>query len=142
MQDLKNDIAAVVALNPTDISTNTTTDGNSIDMQGYDSLTFLLSAGTVTDGTYTPIIEESDTGDFSGEETAVADADLIGTEANMAFSAADDNAVKTLGYTGSKRYVRFTLVSASTSTGVANIGCIALKGHPHVKKDTTNEDAG
>ena len=49
----------------------------------------------MTDGTYTPVIEESDTGAFAGEETAVADADLLGTEAAAAFAAADDTGMST-----------------------------------------------
>lgn len=141
MKDLKNDIAVEVALNPQAITTDTTTDGNAIDLQDYESCTFTFFTGTVTDGDYTPVIEESDTGDFSGEETAVADADLIGTEANVAFADNDDdNKVGTIGYIGDKRYVRFTVVSTNTSSGAAVIGAHVIKGHPLTKPDVTNLD--
>lgn len=141
MKDLKNDIAVAVALNTQAITTNTTTDGNSIDLQDYEGCTFLFSSGTLTDGTYTPVIEESDTGAWAGEETAVADADLIGTEALTAMAATDDNKVKTIGYTGAKRYVRFTVVSASTTSG-GTVGALVIKSHGLVKRDTLNKDLG
>lgn len=140
MKDLKNDIAVSVAFNSQTINTDTTTDGVAVDLQDYEGCTFVFSIGTVTDGTYTPVVEESDTGAFSGEESAVADGDLIGTEANAALSAS--NTVKTLGYRGAKRYVRFTVTSASTSSGATSVHALAVLSHPLVKKDVTNEDAG
>ncbi len=129
MRDLHNNVSPAVALDPAAITTDTTTDGNAIDLQGFESCEFIAYSGTVTDGTYTPVIEESDTGAFAGEENAVADAVLLGTEAAAAFASADDNAVKRIGYVGGKRYVRFTVVSASTTTGVDHFGAIAVRGH-------------
>jgi hypothetical protein len=136
-KDLKNSILEKVALNIQAISSNTTTDGAAIDTKGYQSVTFVLQSATLTDGTYTPVIEESDTGAFAGEENAVADADLLGTEAAAAFAAADDNEVRRIGYVGNKRYVRLTLVSASTSTG-GTLGAVAILGHPEVQETPVN----
>ena len=136
-RELKSDLKVTPALNPQTISTDTTTDGTAIDLKGYDSCLFAFQSGTLTDGTYTPVIEESSTGDFSGEETAVADADLTNTEANTAFAATDDNKVKTIGYTGSERYVRFTVVSASTSSGGV-VGATAILGHAHIRPVPAN----
>ena len=136
-KDLKNSILEKVALNIQAISSDTTTDGAAIDTKGYQSVTFVLQSATLTDGTYTPVIEESDTGDFSGEENAVADADLLGTEAAAAFAAADDNEVRRIGYVGNKRYVRLTLVSTSTSTG-GTLGAVAILGHPEVQETPVN----
>jgi hypothetical protein len=136
-KDLKNSILEKVALNIQAISSDTTTDGAAIDTKGYQSVTFVLQSATLTDGTYTPVIEESDTGAFSGEENAVADADLLGTEAAAAFAATDDNEVRRIGYVGNKRYVRLTLVSASTSTG-GTLGAVAILGHPEVQETPVN----
>ena len=74
-----------------------------------------------TDGDVTPLIEESDNSDMSSSN-AVADADLLGTEAAAALSAAG---VSNVGYIGNKRYVRATAVTAAGST--LSVGCTAIK---------------
>lgn len=128
MKDLKSHIKCVQGLAAQAITTDTTTDGSVIDRQGFDSVTWAILSATLTDGSYTPLIEESDVVTFGGEETAVADVDLVGTEAGAAFALADDNEVHTIGYVGSKRYVRLALVSASTSSG-GTLGAVAILGH-------------
>ena len=107
------------------INTDTTTAGGLIDMQGYDSLTFLIHTATFTAGTITPAIVDGDT---TSPTDAVDDAELSVTEASVAFTtaAADDNAVKKISYLGKKRYVKCNLVSASSANAV--IGVIAIKG--------------
>ena len=115
-KDLYNKILQKVAFNTQAISTDTTTNGEIIDLQGFDSATFIIQSGSLTDGTYTPLVHEGNESDLS-DAAAVADADLIGTEAGAAFSATDDNKAKRIGYVGGKRYIRLSLVSASTSTG-------------------------
>lgn len=110
------------------ISTDTTTDGASLDTSNFDGgITFVLLATAYTDGTYTPIIEESATGAFTGEETAVADANLVGTEAGAAISAAvtEGTVLNTVGIVGTKKFVRMTILSASTSSG-ATISTIVV----------------
>lgn len=122
--DLKSNISNLNAFTPAAISTDTTTAGVEIDTLGFESLTFLMRASTYTDGTYTPLIQESDT---SGSGyAAVADNDLIGTEADAALSAAG---VSRIGYVGTKRYVKLSFVSASTSTG-ATLDAVAVLGSP------------
>lgn len=86
-----------------------------------------LRGAAITDGTYTPVINESDDSGMSGE-SAVADADLTTTEALAALAATDDNVVKRIGYTGSKRYVTCDIVSASTTSG-GTLGVVAVLGH-------------
>jgi len=139
MFDLKNDIGVVNALDVQTISTNTTTAGDIIDLQDYEGATFILQSGTVTDGSYAVLVEEGDDSGLS-DAAAVADGDLIGTEANAAFVAADDNEVRTLGYRGEKRYIRVSLVSTGTTSGGV-FGATCIKSHPHVKPDVTNKDA-
>lgn len=124
--DLKTKINDVIALNSASITSDTTTVGNEIDTAGYESITFIPSVGTVTDGTYTPSITECDTS--GGTFTAVADADLIGTESDAALSASNTSA--RIGYVGKKRYVKFSVVSASTTSGTTGATCMAVLGSP------------
>lgn len=113
------------ARNAAAITTNTTTNGVEIDTQGYDSVTFAMQSATITDGTYTPLIEETDTA--GSGYTAVADADLTVTEASVAFVATDDNVVKKIGYLGNKRYVRLSYVSTGVTSG-GTLGALAILG--------------
>jgi hypothetical protein len=93
--------------------------GNIVDLADYSAATFALITGTITDaGTATGVtfvVQESDT-TAAADFTAVADADLIGTEAGLAITldTSDGIAVGTIGYKGSKRYVR---VVATGTTG-------------------------
>ena len=128
MKDLHNNISPAVALDTTAIGSDTTTAGNIIDLQGFNSVEFVILSGTLTDGNYTPLIEDGDDSGLS-DAAAVADAELLGTEAAAAFAAAsDDDAVKRIGYIGNKRYVRLSIVSASTSSG-GTLSAIAVRGH-------------
>ncbi len=131
MKDTKNNLLVEVAVPVTAFAGNITMVGEPIDLKGYNSCTFAVYAGQTTDGTYTPAIFESDTGVFSGEETAVSDDDLLGTEALAAISGGADQVVKTLGYIGQKRYVQARLVSTSVTTG-GSVGILAIKGHPYI----------
>jgi hypothetical protein len=126
MRDLHNNIKVESALNVSSITTNTTTVGSIIDTQGYDALEFIMRSGTLTDGTFTPLIEEGDAANLS-DATAVADADLLGTEAAAAFILTDDNAVKKVGYIGNKRYVRLSVVSTGITSG-GTMSAISIKG--------------
>lgn len=102
-----------------------------IDTQGYDSLYFAIATGDLLDSnaTFSVLMQESDNSDFSSASD-VADDDMVsqtpGTapEAAAAFSYADDNEVRTIGYRGSKRYVRL-YVTPSGNTGVALLSITA-----------------
>lgn len=84
----------------------------------------LVSTGTITDGTHTISVEDSDdNSDFD----AVADQFLQGTE--PAIAAADDNKLFYIGYIGSRRYLRVvTTVAGATTGGV--YGAAVLLGEP------------
>jgi len=127
IRDLYNNVKELNALDIQTIATDTTTNGDIIDLQGYGSLMFVFQTGTVTDGDYTVLIQEGDESDLS-DAAAVADADLLGTEADASFDAdTDDNLVSKIGYIGHKRYVRFNVVSTNTSSG-AVVGAVAVLG--------------
>ena len=123
--DLKNNISVKNALNIASISTNTTTAGVEIDTQGYESVTFEIITGARTDGTVTPLIQETDTsGSYSG---SVDDDNLIGLEADAALSVAQSRS--RIGYIGTKRYVKLSLVSTSVTTGLT-AGASVILGNP------------
>lgn len=124
--DLKNNVSVANALNIQAISSNTSVAGVSIDTKGFESATFAIQSGTLTDGTYTPEVSESDD---NSTFTAVADDFLIGTEANAVLVATDDNKVKTIGYVGKKRYVKLTITSTGVTSG-GTLGASVILGHP------------
>lgn len=127
-RDLKNDIKILNALNIASISTNTTTAGVEIDTQGYESVTFEVITGARTDGTVTPLIQESDTsGSYSG---SVDDDDLVVLEADAAILTAQSRS--RIGYIGTKRYVKLSLVSTSVTTGLTAGASVILGDAKHL----------
>jgi len=129
MFDTRNNAEYGMALSAT-LSGTTPAAGSWIDMQGWQSLTFTVGTGTVTDaGTASGFSFEVQEGDTTAaaSATAVADADLIGTEAALTVTAdTDDNKmIGTIGYRGSKRYVR--LVATGTTGTAAVVTCHAIK---------------
>lgn len=120
-----NEILPKVSFNTQAITSDTTTVGNIIDTQGFSSATFSGQSGTLTDGTFTRLIEEGDAANLS-DAAAVADQDLTTTEADASFVAADDDAIKRIGYTGSKRFIRESWVSTGTTSGGTISGQILL----------------
>ena len=130
-KDLYSDISTTTAFMPQALSSTTDITGTVIDTKGYGSVTFILNTDAIAAGDLNAqlLINEDDASGF-GSSNAVADADLIGTEAatQIGTGAADDR-TKRIGYNGSKRYVRCDLtVTANTGTDV--VGCIAVLGHP------------
>ena len=123
--DLKNNIKVKKAFDAA-ISTNTTTSGVIIDTLGYRSVMFTLLCHAFTDGTYTPLIQEGDESNLS-DAAAVEDTYLIGTEADAAIDANDE--ITTIGYAGTKRYVRLQVVSTGVTSGASLYG-VANLGHP------------
>ncbi len=128
MRDLASNIAVRTVIAPAVTSDNTAAVGAVIDRLGFDSLAYVIATGTLADAdaTFTVLLEESDA---SGSGfTAVADADLIGTEADASFTFANDGVVRKLGYRGHKRYTRLTVTPAGNS-GSAPLAAVAVLGH-------------
>lgn len=132
-RDIHNHIEHKVALNLQNITSDTATVGNILDMQGFESIEFLITAGAITDGAYAILIEEGDDSGLS-DAAAVADADLLGTEALAAFTATDDNKVSKIGYIGQKNFVRISIVSTGTTSG-GFFAVVATLGHPRRTED-------
>lgn len=109
-QDLHNLVSIGAAIALTAVANGEDVEGSVIDRQGSDGLEIIFQVGAYTDGSVTPLIEESaDNVNY----TAVADANLTNTEASAALTAAG---VSSIGYVGSLRYVRATAVTAAAST--------------------------
>lgn len=129
MGDLYNNILVKESL---PVATRTATaNGTAVDRAEDDSLfqsaVVLVHTGTITDGTHTIEVQESDA---SGSGfTAVADADLQGTE--PVIGATDDNKLYELGYLGSKRYIRVIVTAAGTTSG-GTYGATVILGAPRV----------
>jgi hypothetical protein len=127
MRDLHSTISTSIALANQTIATNTTTAGAIIDTQGFEGLEFVVSTGTITDGSYAFKVE---TGNDSGLSDAVDVTDsatqvVIGNK--TALVAADDNISRRLGVVEFDRYVRLSLVSTGVTAGGTNFSAVAIK---------------
>ena len=137
--DLMNNIDVKRVISPVSVADNTAQVGQVIDGQGYGSVTYLIATGSIADAdaTFTVLLEECDTS--GGTYTAVADDDLLGTEALAGFQFDDDNECRKLGYRGIKRYTRLTITPANNASA-ALVAAVAVLGSPAVAK-TANPPA-
>lgn len=119
---------------------NTAQVGAIVDRQGFDSLTYVISTGTLADAdaTFAVTLTESDDPAMAGA-TAVNGYDLIGTLALASFNFVNDNACFKLGYVGGKRYTQLTITPAN-NTGATGFSAVALLGHAAIQP-TTNPPA-
>lgn len=134
--DIHSEMTGDTAFTSQTINSDTTTAGEIIDTEGFEGIEFVMLSGTLTDGTYTPLIQDGDDSALS-DAANVADDFLTNTEASAAFALADDDTVKRIGYVGKKRYVRLSIVSASTSSG-GNLAAVAVKMAAHSKAVANN----
>ena len=125
--DQKTSLKPVKALNITAITSSTTTAGSSIDTKGFESLTLFVELGARTDGTFLPLVQDSDD-DINFVD--VADQFLIGTEAEAQINTA--NTIKTIGYVGKKRYVKLSIVSTAVTSG-ATVSATGILANANVK---------
>jgi hypothetical protein len=130
MRDLMNNIHVKRVLSPVSVSDTTAQVGQIIDVKGYDSVTYVIATGSIADAdaTFTVLLEESDASDMTGA-SAVADADLLGTEDLAGFQFDDDNECRKLGYVGDKRYTRLTVTPVANASA-ALLSAVAVLGHP------------
>lgn len=132
MKDLMNNVHVARVLSPVSVADTTAQVGQIIDKKGFESLTYLIATGSIADAdaTFTVLLEEGAAADLS-DAAAVADADLLGTEALAAFQFDDDNEVRKLGYIGSKRYTRLTITPVGNASA-ALLSAVAVLGHPQI----------
>lgn len=120
MKDLHNSILVSRGLSPVAATTdNTAYVSQILDTSNAAANEFIWLAGSIADAdvTFTLLVEESDAANMSGAN-AVADGDLLGTEANGAPLFGSDNQTGKIGYIGAKRYVRVTITPANNSGNI------------------------
>ena len=130
--DLHNNIHTVPLIAPIAARTDDTAIVSAIiDTRGYGSCELVIVTGTNTDAdaTFTVLIEDGDASNLS-DNAAVADAELLGTEALAGFTFADDVETRKIGYAGNKRYVRATITPSGNGAGNIFIAGVAVLGHP------------
>lgn len=128
IMDLHHGLKQLIALTSQTISTDTTTLGAIIDMQGFEGAEFVLISGTITDGTYVVSLLEDDAAGM-GTATAVSTTHQLG---DADFALADDDVAKRIGYIGKKRYIRLSIVSTVTTSGGVFAGAV-LQGAAHTQ---------
>lgn len=130
-KDIRSNLLPKLAFNSI-INSDTTTTGAIIDTADFDGgAVFDFLCPVYNAGTYTPLLEESEDSGMSGSN-AIADANLIGTEAGAAISAVSASGanLNSIGIFGTKRYVRLSIVSVtSTTTTIVS----TFTGVPEVK---------
>ena len=134
MRDLHNHIEVRRAISPAAaVTDNTALVSQIIDRQGFDALEFLIATGSLADAdaTFTVLVEDGDASNLS-DAAAVADDQLLGTEASAAPLFSDDNKARKIGYRGSKRYVRLTITPAGNS-GDVYMSAVAVLGHAAIQ---------
>ena len=136
-----NHIHPIVAIAPVVVTDGSAQTSVAIDLQGYNSCTFIIAVGTLedTDATWSVEVSEGDT-NVVNDHTAVVDKELVGTEADAGFTFEDDGETRKIGYVGNKRYVSIEIDDVVANTGNAPLSVIAILGHPNVGP-TTNPPA-
>lgn len=114
--DLYNILAVKKGLSIGAIATNTTTNGDWIDLTGSYGVLWTILSGTITDGTFTPVLYEADLDDQSDAAPVNANF-VIGKYSDATFAASDDNVAKRIGYVGKKKYAQLRIVSNGVTTG-------------------------
>lgn len=146
-RDLHNTLAFRRGISPvTQTNSDTAIVSQIIDMSSLLGLEFVIMTGTLSDAdaTFTVLMEEGEASNLS-DATAVADADMLpaptitvttAPEAAAGFIFSDDDAVKSIGYIGTKRYVRLTITPSGNNSGSAPIAVLAV-GLPRNRGNAT-----
>jgi hypothetical protein len=124
----------VIGMAATSITTNTSTPASSADVdmsQGgggdWRSCLFLVTGGTITDGTYTLTIHDS--ADDVTYAAAAADA-VVGPSSTITATGGTAE----IEYVGNKRYCRLVIVSTSVSSGGSISARALLHGTAALKR--------
>lgn len=127
MRDIRNNISAVQSIKPS--SYTATENGVAVDTQGFSAamVLFYLWIGDYAsaDEVYTPKVQESDDATNWND---VAAADLDGSFTVV--DEAGDEGLQTVGYQGSKRYLRSVVTIAGTTPSIIASAAFLL-GEPH-----------
>lgn len=129
MYDLHNDVKFSRAISPAAaVTDNTAWVSQILDTANYFQNELAINIGALADAdaTFAVLMEEGDASNLS-DAAAVADEDLLGTEAEAGFNYGDDNETRKIGYIGTKRYIRAT-ITPSGNTGNAFVDALWVQG--------------
>lgn len=132
MRELHNNIHPKRGLSPKAATTdNTAYVSEIVDRLGFAACEFIVLIGANTDAnaTFAVLFEDGDDPSLS-DHAAVDDKFLLGTEALAGFQFDDDNEVRKIGYTGSKRYCRVTITPTGNDSGNIFIAGVWILAHP------------
>lgn len=118
------------------VTGNGVTTGATIDTKGYNSLTFVVSTGVVTDGTLAGAVYGGNASNMS-DEVQLTGSQLIGS--NIAIATTDDGVCERVGVNlpaAGYRYYRLKLTQAGATTG-AFFCAQAILGHPSIAPTST-----
>lgn len=123
-RDIHNELSSAVTIAP---AANRTADtsGSGVDLAGFRAAMAIVQFGTVTDGTWTPKLQESDD---NTTFTDVAAADQSGTF--PAVTSANDETTYEVSYLGSKRYIKVAVIETVASTTGALFNAVIVRGQP------------
>ena len=128
-KDHLNSVKIASARHAAAITTNTTTNGLTIDTQGHESLTFAVQSAAYTDGSYAVQLFAGDAANMSDEVVITTQVlGLLGTAPTLAAA----NLVSKVGYVGSKRYARLKIVSTGVTSG-ATVSAVAVLAHARLE---------
>lgn len=114
-----------------------------LDTANYDSNMVAIQLGAWTDADATLVVLLEDGNDSAlGDNAAVADAYMIGTEAGATFLFSEDLDVTKLAYIGQKRYLRLTITPTNNNSGALPISALWIQGNPRTSFQTTQKTAG
>ncbi|MGE0754582.1 MAG: hypothetical protein AB7L92_05420 [Alphaproteobacteria bacterium] len=129
MRDIYHNIKVTQHVTPV-VATSTQT-SSAIDLQGYNSANIVFAVGqsgdTLSGGVYWTLkLQESDT---DSGYTDVAASDISSGAATVVVDdPAEDDAAYSLGYIGTKRYVKAVVTPTGSHSNGTPIGVIALRG--------------
>lgn len=115
------------SLAPATIGSDTNTDGNAVDRQGFEAATAIMEVSSFTDGNYQLVLQHDDddgAGSPAGSWADVPAAELINGQPSLGAAG-----IAKAGYIGTKRHLRVRVTSTGTTTG-ATVGGIIVLGSP------------
>lgn len=102
-----------------------TANGVAVDLANYDGCLAVINFGVITDGGWTPKLQESDD---NSTFTDVAAADQVGTFTEA--GSASDETTQQAAYIGTKRYVRVVVTESSASSTGALFSAALIRTNP------------
>jgi hypothetical protein len=124
IRDIRNKITENHSLEPA-VRPTGTYNGAGVDLSGFNAAMAVIYFGAYTNGTHTPTLEHSDDNSVFA---VVPAAELEGSFTAVS-AAGGANTVQTVGYKGSRRFLRAVMTVASGATGAASCALI-VRGDP------------